>query len=487
VTLRRTDARFALPEPPASALVLDDLAGWRSGLREAGVAATESEPDLVVASEASLREAIARHAPAAIVEGRRAARSLRETYPQVVRLLPIPTLAEPEFLLPVDSAAPTIYAIENLLYEGQVRWKSARNAIVKSLVAHGRFPDLRPVATVATRTAGPPFLISAAERLGVPGDAKWFLGLGRGDALTRAVFHLFSAGSAAPEWVLKFARVPGYRAPFDRDEDGLRLVARFGGGVAARAPTLLGRFEAAGLHASVETAAVGETLTRFLIRSNDRSAKLRAVSAVADWVIGASTQTRQPADLLAGERKRQLEDVLPRWAGRGVPTAILADLPPIDGVLQHNDLGCWNIVSNPSTFTVLDWESAREIGFPLWDLLYFLTDAFIHLDGEWSPSQRDAYTARLFRGETPSSALLFDWLAKGARAAGVPFKHVGAVATLCWLHHGLSFDTRSAAAAEFAPDLPTPPATARRIAEIWLSDPELTPSWDAWLRFCGAG
>ena len=87
----------------------------------------------------------------------------------------------------------------------------------------------------------------------------------------------------------------------------------------------------------------------------------------------------------------------------------------------------------------------------------------------------------------PSSALLFDWLAKGARAAGVPLEHVGPLATLCWLHHGLSFDTRSAAAAEFAPDLPTPPATARGIAELWLSDPDLSPNWDAWLRFCGAG
>lgn len=328
-------------------------------------------------------------------------------------------------------------------------------------------------------------MISAAEQLGVPHDVTWFLTLGRGDALTRAVFQLFSPGSSTPDWVLKFARVAGYRLPFDRDEHGLRLAERFGGAAAAHAPAFLGRFETAGLHASVETAAVGETLTRFLVKSDDRQAKLQAVSAVADWVITVSSQTRQPSELLGAERRRQVENVLPRWVDRGVPPGIVADLPSFSGVLQHNDLGCWNIVNGPSTFTVLDWESAREVGFPLWDLLYFLTDAFIHLDGEWEPSRRDAYTRRLFRGEIPSSALLFDWMAKGARAAGVPLKHVGPIATLCWLHHGLSFDTRSATAFEFSPDLPTPPATARRIAEIWVSDPDLMPKWNAWSRFCG--
>lgn len=487
MTLRRTDARFALPDPPRSARVLGDLDGWSAGLGEAGVSTSSSEPDIVVTSEGCLEEALARNPPAMIAEGRRTARALRKRYPQVVRLLPIPTLAEPEFFLPVDSAAPTVYAIEHLLFEGRVRWKSGRNALVKSLVAHGRFPDVRPVTTVASRHVGAPFLIAQAQQFGVPADAKWFLSLGRGDALTRAVFHLFPNTSPTPAWVLKFARVPGYRLPFDRDEHGLRLAARFGGAVSAHAPTLLGRFEAGGVQASVETAAVGETLTRFLLRSTDRDAKLRAVAAVAEWVIDVSTQTRQDVDLLDPERQRLVADVLPRWAGRHIPPRIVDDLPPIRGVLQHNDLGCWNIVHDRSTFTVLDWESAREVGYPLWDLLYFLTDALIHVDGEADVSRRDAYTRRLFRGELPSSALFFGWLAKGARAAGVPFEDVGSIATLCWLHHGLSFETRSAAAAELAPGLPTPPAAARRIAEVWLSDPDLMPSWDAWMRFCGAG
>lgn len=441
---------------------------------------------MVVAATAALVErAVSVGAPFALVEGRGAARSLRRAYGHVSRFLAAPNLEAPELLLPLDDPVASVYALDNVV-PGSPRWKAARNRIAGALISRGVFPEVRPVLTVATPKAAPPFVVAAAETLGIPGDARWFLTLGRGDALSRAVFHLFPLGSAVPEWVLKFSRVAGYSTPFERDERGLRLAARFGGIVAARAPTLIGRFEVAGLSASVETAAVGETLTRFLIRTRDRKAKLKAVAAVAEWVIDMGERTRCAPGALAFERKRLANEVIPCWTDRGVSAELAATLPAVHGVLQHNDLGCWNIVRNDATFMVLDWESAGEAGLPLWDLLYFLTDAFTHVDGEWDVSRRDAYTARLFRGDAPSSPLLFDWMAKGARAAGVQFEHVGPLATLCWLHHGLSYDTRSAAAAAFAADLPTPPAAAQRIANVWVSDPELNPRWEAFLRHTGA-
>ena len=88
--------------------------------------------------------------------------------------------------------------------------------------------------------------------------------LGSADALTRGVFHLFPPGAVDPSWVLKFARVPGYSDPFDRDERGLTIARDGGETVARHAPHLLGRLEAAGLSATVETAAVGARLTYLL-------------------------------------------------------------------------------------------------------------------------------------------------------------------------------------------------------------------------------
>lgn len=478
MTLRRVDWRFALPNPLERVQVIGDPAVWSECLADAGARLVESEPDLVVASAALTRAVVRCKPPSALTEGWGAVRRLRHAFPVVSRLLPIPNVDAPEFLLPLDEAAGSLYAIENLLDPGNVRWKRARNWFVQGVIARHSLPDVVPVVTFARHDPSPPFMIAASEAFGVPGDCHWFLSLGRGDALTRAVFHLVPPEATDPSWVIKFARVPGYREPFERDERGLKLAGKIGGAVPA--PSLVGRFEAHGLHASIETAAVGQSLTRFLKRRGAREAKLAVVETIAAWIVGLGRETAKPVDALGGERLRLEQSVIPQWSAVVQPLDLGSIFSAIRGVLQHNDLGCWNIVVDGTTFTALDWESAREVGLPLWDLLYFLVDALTHLDGAWRPEDRDRYTRRLFRGEEASSEVLFTWVATAARAANVPFEHVGAITTLCWLHHGLSFEARSTRAAELARDLPTPPASARGIAEVWVSDPDLCPAWDAW-------
>jgi hypothetical protein len=149
-------------------------------------------------------------------------------------------------------------------------------------------------------------------------------------------------------------------------------------------------------------------------------------------------------------------------------------------VLQHNDLGCWNIMVDGSGFTVVDWESARRPGLPLWDLVYFLTDALAGLDGALSPSEQDEHTHRLLRGELPSSHVLFGWLREAVDELDLPPDSVGKIVTLGWLHHGLSHPARTSAVGEYAAGPTGPPAPASRIAPYWLDDPLLGPQWEVW-------
>ena len=197
LTLRRVDIRFALPEPIDRALVLGELQGWREGLQAAGAELVGSEPMVVAATAALVERAVSVGAPFALVEGRGAARSLSRAYGHVSRFLAAPNLEAPELLLPLDDPVASVYALDNVV-PGSPRWKAARNRIVSALISRGAFPDVRPVLTVATPKAAPPFVVAAAETLGIPGDARWFLTLGRGDALSRAVFHLFPLGAAVP-------------------------------------------------------------------------------------------------------------------------------------------------------------------------------------------------------------------------------------------------------------------------------------------------
>jgi hypothetical protein len=359
------------------------------------------------------------------------------------------------------------------------RWKQARKVVARELAGRRALPGLGRTVAVATREVAEPFMVAAASsRFDLPDGLGHVLTLGQGDALSRSVFHLFPPGCPSPEWVLKFARVPAYREPFDRDERGLELAARAGPLVAQRAPRLVGRLEREGLHASLETAAVGRRLRERLQAPGSRAEKLRLVEAVCAWIVDLSRATAAPPERLQKERLRLEREVLTQWPTAGAQ--VLADLPPLPAILQHNDLGSWNLIFDGTDFTAIDWESAREHGLPLWDLFYFLADALAMIDGAWTGADRPDHTVRLFLGELASSRLLFAWTRRAVTALDLPSAAVGSVATLCWLHHSLSHVARGSALDRFAPGAPSRLHGVEGTAAAWLATPELRRGWTRW-------
>jgi len=462
-----------LPHAPRTAFVAPGLESWRDGLAQAGVAIVRERADLAV---------VRGHDPvpdaeAAIVVGRGGRRALRGRA-GIRRYAALPGAREPHLILPVDRPHVSSYAIRQWTVPSSAL-RRRRNDLARLAIALGAFPELGRSLTVAAPT-GPPFVVAAAATLGVPADADWFLTLGEGDALTRAVFQLFGPGAREPGWVLKLSRVRGYTAPFERDERGLRLAAQAGGAVAAHAPRLLGRFEADELPCSLESAAAGSRLTYLLQQRGSRNEKLRALDEVAAWTIEIARATAAPADALLEERRRLEEDVVTRYPQ--MPPGLVSGLPRLPAVLQHNDLGCWNVVVGGRGFTAVDWESARKHGLPLWDLLYFLVDALVHLDGAWQPDRREAHAARLLLGETASSEILFRWVAEAVRTLALPPDAVGPIVTLGWLHHGLSPVARDEASRTLAPGLRSDGTFAEWMARVWLSTPGLGTGWSSWRR-----
>jgi hypothetical protein len=465
--------------------VLGGIDDWREGLAAAGVEVVDPggarPPDLAVAPPEQAAQAAATGAAAVVVEGR-AGRALGARGLALTPLLVRPTREEPVLVLAPEHRRASAAAIAGLAAADRP-WKLVRAEVARRLALHGALP--RPpaaAAPAAARAPGPPALVGAAGELGVPAGAEWSLALGTGDVLSRNVFHLLPPGENDPAWVVKFARTPGYADPFDRDERGLGLAAAAGGAVAARAPALVGRFELEGLAASVETAAAGRRLRETLLLPGGRERKLSAVDAVASWALAAARATAAPPEALEAERGRLGAEVLPHWLDAGAPPELVDALPPLPGVLQHNDLGTWNVIARGPEFTVVDWESAREHGLPLWDLLYFLADALALLDGAADGEQRHLHTLRLFRGELPSSRHLFAWVRRAVEELALPPEAVGPVATLCWLHHSRSHlargDALAAAGATGAASL----HGTELVGGAWLADPALGPSWRAWQR-----
>jgi hypothetical protein len=324
-----------------------------------------------------------------------------------------------------------------------------------------------------------PYPVRAAQAAGVPDTSAAFLSTGDGDELQRAVFYVFGPGCPRPAWVVKVGRRPGYTLPFERDEQGLELARTSGPAACTHAPSLLVRGECGGSPFSVETAGGGRTLYQLLVsRRVPTVTKLKMIDGVAGWIVDMGVESAGATSY--AERQRLRDDVLPSY-GSLVRPDLVDSLAEVPGVLQHGDLGSWNIVTDGPRLTAVDWESARPGGLPLWDLLYFLADALVVMQ---TPAGLDRlHLARtLFRGDHPQSGRLFGWTRRCAASLHLTSSAVGAVATLCWLHHGLSAEERNRAvlgeASHGAP--PRPAGHLQRLALPWLKDPQLGPTWPAW-------
>src|SRR3954451_22103711 len=485
MTLRAADLRFALPHPVTTATVVDGTpAAVADGLRAAGVLRPAGgEPvDLVVATADAAERALDLQARSYLVLGRVDPRVVRRSGRAASQLLVLGTPERPTALVPLGSADPAAYYLGRMAAPTRPMRRLRNGAgaalvrggvpvaclvggsrIVTVLVPHADCGALPHLVSVACAAAAPP-----TARLG------WVLALGRGDDLQRAVFHVLDHGRLRR--VVKFSRVRGAVDAFDRDETGLHLAASAGGTVSAHAPSLVARLEVDGLPGSVETAAAGRPLVDRLVRRPGP-----VVDAITRWVVDVGISTAVPPDRLEHGGESLSTEVLPAWAARGAPADLLDDLlaglPPVPGVLQHNDLGSWNILTDGRDFTVVDWESARAVGMPLWDLLYFLADALIRMEGPADVELMERRCLALFRGSSPYSSTLFGWVRTAVARLGVPPEAVGRLATLCWMHHGLSAPVRESALAG-AP--PAPLGHLARLAGPWLADRDLGPTWSRW-------
>ena len=471
MTAAFADPRFLLPAAPRSATVRPGAEEWLPLLERAGVETTEGPPSDVVIRGKEPAGGGDEWAPAVILEGK-----ARPDGYTSRRYVVFGSRTRPALLVPWDRSNVIAYAL-GAWSAPQTRVRALRRHLILRLPRLALRLAGWPQVTIAMRDPSPPYVVAAAlEQLEVEGSVDWLLICGQSDDLGRAAFLLFPESESRPRWIVKFVRVPGYPDPIDRDERALAAVAAAGGTTAAHAPRFVGRFDVSGLAASIETAAAGRRLSAVLSAAGSRAAKTRAVDAVADWIVRVGVETCH--DGAARELDRLRTEVLAAWPA--APADLLDDLSGLPAVLQHNDLGAWNIITDgASDFTAVDWESGNPSGLPLWDLWYFLASALCLIDGEADGGGR-AF-ARLFRGEAAGSADLFRWTRAAVEALGIPHQTVGTLATLCWLHHGLSHRARSAAVDRFAGGGGTLTAAATAYPHVWLSDPALGSGWRSWL------
>ena len=234
--------------------------------------------------------------------------------------------------------------------------------------------------TVAQRGRGEPFLPRAASSSGSRRTIEWFLATGQGDALSRGVFQVFEPHAPEPRWALKFARVPDYAEPFDRDERGLDSHTMW----EARSPSTRRSSSAGSSWRDPRVAQVrGRRSAAARLSPHRRAAQTkapRAIEAVAEWTLSVARDTRVAApDRLESERDR-LRITCCRTGRTRRPTWQTSW--PRSPRCSSTVTSAAGTLSSPaasrcSTGRMLDAGDAP----PLWDLWCLLADALAHLDG----------------------------------------------------------------------------------------------------------
>ncbi len=471
-TIRAADLRLTLPQSAPRIHVDPEIEEWRSSAESMGCLTIDAQDaDLRISRVSPLNADLMRSAPPMLlILGRAPRRPLIAAGYSVERVVVRSGAHGPRLAFPIGNTSAARYALETTR-PTRSAVDSARTAIVRAALRVGYAPA-DSVVTIATRIPGPPFPIAAAQHLGADASGGWIAWFGDGDDLQRVVFHAFPYDSDAPTTVVKISRVQDNALAFAADERGLGLLNSKAPNSASMAPKILGRFEVEGLSGSVETAALGATLNLVLDEGESPSA-LAHIERVTDWLIAMGAESAGPSSDLAPELERISRDILSAYAEYGVSDALLAPLNSAPAVLAHRDPGSWNIAVSGEQFCVLDWESCAYPSIPLWDLAYFLSDAYSALDGPADADTKVDRIAALFKGEHPRSADLMAHLVRGAAAMGLPSEAIGAAVVTGWLHHGRSL----AARAERASGNEVIEGLINRVARVWLTDPLLGPQW----------
>ncbi len=113
---------------------------------------------------------------------------------------------------------------------------------------------------------------------------------------------------------------------------------------------------------------------------------------------------------------------------------LLSELEGVPAVLSHGDLASGRnvLVDRSGRPSVLDWETARERGLPLLDLLPLLCTSLARADGAHGPDRQAAYVLDLAAGRRRDSGWLFEQVSRYARRIGLQPEAIGRLALLAW-------------------------------------------------------
>jgi glycosyltransferase involved in cell wall biosynthesis len=335
----------------------------------------------------------------------------------------------PQFWLPVESDAAVEYLLAargaDSLGEKALHglWRLARRAgLLAPLYVIGRRPS------------------TGDEELDLPPAAPLLLLTGGHRSINKVVGLAFEGTEAKPSAAVKFARVP-------EAEPGLEREARVLGRLAEERPDLAGvpRFRSKGRRAGrlavVADVVEGRSLLELLRPDNFEEMAMRVTALLVELarteVPGVESRQRLVEEPLA-----DFEDKFGAVLAEPVLASLrssLVGLGRLPAVPEHRDCSPWNLVVTPAGDPVLlDWESAEPDGLPALDLLYFLVNCALVLDGALESGRTRESYARLLDPASEYGQVAQRAVNEYASALRIAPEDFRRLRLLCWIIHSRS-------------------------------------------------
>jgi hypothetical protein len=375
---------------------------------------------------------------------------------------PPPWLGSPQFWLPVGAPS-AVKKFAALRPAATSRWQRAGRSALPAAAVVGL---LAPVCAIARRQEaaaprprpadplGELITSGSAARPHPGGEPSWALLTGGHRAVSKVVALPFLGSDSAPDMVVKFARVPEADSGLSHEAEVLSALAARGSPIPG-VPQVLATGRRCGRIAVAESAIHGVPLLSRLTRETFPDLAAR----VTTWLIklaGAEPQPRERWDarLVTGplEAFERMFACAVDSSTIEVARTTLATLGPLPLSCEHRDCSPWNVIlAANGEPALLDWESAEPQGLPAMDLIYFLTNAALVLEGTLESSRSRETYARVLDPATWIGRVAADCLKRYCAEVGVDSRTLAPLRLLCWIVHARSDHAQATADVAGAP------------------------------------
>jgi hypothetical protein len=293
----------------------------------------------------------------------------------------------------------------------------------------------------AARPEEPPAWLramAAAEGVDLEG-MRWALSASGRYRSRKVVLFLLDHEADTPRYVVKMPRHPDEGGRLEREAAALAHVTAAGvdDGVTVPRVVFSGTVGRERLPVLGQLGLAGAPFRRRMSGTPDDP----VLATLVDWVTGLGAGSAEPAK--PGEVAERLEPLLHDFL-RGGPSAeerrvltdavaALCDAQDLPLVLEHGDLGVWNVlVRLDGRPAVLDWEAGVPRGMPMWDLLYLLRS--YAASSTRAGADRARAVLDLLEGRPPLGDSFIGATAQYASALRLDPSLLVPLLLTCWMH-----------------------------------------------------